>query len=174
VELYAAQPVETQRNRQADDEHVHQNPLNQPAVLIRTHKMVRAQRQHNEIHHQKHRNPIEETANQPMIPEEFKSAARQAVNRRSRERDEVVQGETENPGTRSTIDSLPADQPPAMTRGLPSPNVMNAAVMSNVPASAPPTRIGLNSFPLTTSTVEAAVVIGTPGFIGKKCRASDC
>ena len=51
------QPVQARRNRQADDEHMHQKPLNQTAVLVRPHVVVRAKRQHDEIHHQKHAIP---------------------------------------------------------------------------------------------------------------------
>lgn len=59
----------------------------------------------------RHRNPVEEIAEQPVVFQESESTAEKAVNGCGRERHEVMQHHTEYLRAGSSVDGLPADQP---------------------------------------------------------------
>jgi hypothetical protein len=58
---------------------VSRQTLNQPSQLIGPGIVKRTQRHHNQIHHQKDRDSVEETANQPMIWQKIELAAGKAI-----------------------------------------------------------------------------------------------
>jgi hypothetical protein len=71
----------TERNRQSDQNHVHQQLLNKSSQLERTSGVQCLQRQHNKIHHQKDGNPAKKTADKRMVLKERKFPACQVVDR---------------------------------------------------------------------------------------------
>ena len=71
VRLYSRQLAQAVGNRQPDDEHVHEEAYAQILELVWPRGVKGAQRQNDEIHGQKNRDPEEDSANQEMLLQEL-------------------------------------------------------------------------------------------------------
>src|SRR4029077_5733716 len=84
--------------------HVYEKTLKQSAKLIGTAQVQGAQGQYHQIHHQEHRDSIEQAAHDPVVGKKGQPSASQAINRGCCERDEKVQQHTQDPCWRTSLE----------------------------------------------------------------------
>src|ERR1041385_2956782 len=83
--------IDAERNRQTNQDHVDQQTLNQTPVCIGPFEMKRAERQNDQVHHQKKCDPEKHSTGNPMFDDERKLSADQVIDRCPRDADKIMQ-----------------------------------------------------------------------------------
>jgi hypothetical protein len=113
----------------------------------------RRERQHDQVHHQKDGDAVEEPADKEVRLQEFELPSRKAINGGGAKRDGEMQHHAENPCADSALQRARTQQTAGNSSRHPHPNVMNAVIRSNMPATKPPIRIGSRIFGFAAAKV---------------------
>src|SRR5215472_11685463 len=82
--LLCREPVETEPDRHANEDHMHQKTLDKATKLVRASGMQSTQWQNNQIHYQEESNSIKHAANHEVRFSEVELSACCTIDRRSR------------------------------------------------------------------------------------------
>lgn len=85
---------------------MHDEPLNEAAVLVWAHEVERAEGQDNEVHKEEDGDSVEHATDDEVISQEFEFATRQAVDCSAREGDEVVEEDPKDPWSEAVAGGL--------------------------------------------------------------------
>src|SRR5208282_1135940 len=95
---------------QADNEHVHQQTLNEAGKLKGPAAVKSREGNNNEIHHEKNSDAKEQAAYDRVLLEESKLAARSVIHGRRGGGDKQLQKDAESVGSHPAMNGLPAEQ----------------------------------------------------------------
>jgi hypothetical protein len=102
--------AEAKRNRYANQEHVHQNPLDESTKPVRASCVQSAEWQDNQVHYQEQSNAVKHAANNEMGFKEIELPACHTIDRCGRIGDEEVQKYAEDPRADPPLKRLPSQQ----------------------------------------------------------------
>src|SRR5579863_2525196 len=105
-----AEPPYAERNRQSDDDHMHEQPQDQVVKFIRAAGVKGGERKNDKVHDFLHRSAVKQPANERMLHQEYQAPAGRIVKGREREGDEEVQQDSDEIGRNTPMNGLPTQQ----------------------------------------------------------------